>query len=918
MKVSIIMLTYNHEKFIAQAVKSALFQLTDFDYEIVIGDDCSTDRTQEIIRELAIKNPEKIRPILRQKNLGASKNFLSVLASCQGEYIAMLEGDDYWISPDKLQKQVDMLDANPELAISFHNIICFYEDGSKQPWEYCQRNQKPISTLEDLLHGNFIPTCSVMFRNGLIKDFPEWYLTTLMGDWPLHIMNAEHGKIGYINEIMANYRIHTAGMWTSLSRIRQCEVDIDMYVKVNDHFKGKYSKIILPNIESRQAEISKLKSADPNSKTTLQPRSIVNSAPKSVLRASSSFKFAFFAGDNNNFKYINEFTSLLRLDGCEVRVIESTDLSLQTLHEQMKWSDVSWFEWANGPVIPASRMPKVCKMICRLHNTEVFSPAPSQINWQNIDHLIFVSKSIRALFEQLLQGNIDQNTQVHVIPYGIDLREFNMIERGCEKRIAYLSDFHSEMNPALMPLILNQIVKNDPSYHLFMAGRIRDLTLHRYIIDVIKKLKIEQNFTYDGQVENMIEWLSDKDFILSTSIVENNHFEIIEGMALGLKPIIHNYLGNQGESFDTKYIFDTPEEAAQLILSDDHQPIEYRNFVEERFNLDSEINQFKQIVFDSAPIAGTIDEIDPTPHITVVLFANRESALFEQSLHSVLSQNYPFFDVFLVDQSGDAYVLDNRVQSVTEDAFDTIFRSGTSEVKGEFLVWLDRDSVLLPHAIDNLVKAHSIIPTADVLYGDSMLVDENMRVKSAKRYEDWYNRERLLVAKLRSGDCLPSSGLMIRRRRLSELKRGEDTGTFQFDHKFWAQNIGSLKIKHIGFPICKILNDKPGSESNQLDTASRVRVLKILLGAHSLMDVFPEIQWKTLPEKEAKASALLLAAEQFLQSNDVTAALEVIARSYELVPSEDTNTLMQKLKKLKQAKRDDFLPQNVFTMKHRC
>ena len=176
MKVSIIMLTYNHEKFIAQAVKSALFQLTDFDYEIVIGDDCSTDRTQEIIRELAIKNPEKIRPILRQKNLGASKNFLSVLASCQGEYIAMLEGDDYWISPDKLQKQVDMLDANPELAISFHNIICFYEDGSKQPWEYCQRNQKPISTLEDLLHGNFIPTCSVMFRNGLIKDFPEWYL----------------------------------------------------------------------------------------------------------------------------------------------------------------------------------------------------------------------------------------------------------------------------------------------------------------------------------------------------------------------------------------------------------------------------------------------------------------------------------------------------------------------------------------------------------------------------------------------------------------------------------------------------------------------------------------------------------------------------------------------------------------------
>lgn len=107
MKVSVLMITYNHEKFIAQAIDSILMQQVNFDYEIVIGEDCSTDGTRAIVIQYQKEYPDKIRLLLPEENLGMHKNFVQTFRACQGEYIALLEGDDYWTSPRKLQKQVD-------------------------------------------------------------------------------------------------------------------------------------------------------------------------------------------------------------------------------------------------------------------------------------------------------------------------------------------------------------------------------------------------------------------------------------------------------------------------------------------------------------------------------------------------------------------------------------------------------------------------------------------------------------------------------------------------------------------------------------------------------------------------------------------------------------------------------------------
>ena len=110
MIVSVLMLTYNHERYIEQAINSVMMQQTDFDYELVIGEDCSTDNTRKIILNIYKNCPEKIKLIISDHNVGVHQNLARTLAACQGKYIAYLDGDDYWTSPNKLHKQVNILD----------------------------------------------------------------------------------------------------------------------------------------------------------------------------------------------------------------------------------------------------------------------------------------------------------------------------------------------------------------------------------------------------------------------------------------------------------------------------------------------------------------------------------------------------------------------------------------------------------------------------------------------------------------------------------------------------------------------------------------------------------------------------------------------------------------------------------------
>lgn len=239
-KVSILTTTYNHERYIAHTVESVMEQDTSFAYEHVIGEDCSTDGTREILLDLARRYPDKIRLLLRERNIGRRANFVDTFHACRGQYVAILEGDDYWSSPHKLQRQVDLLDDHADYALCFHPVVKLFETEGKEtlfvPGQIQDRYR-----LVDLLDQNFIATCSVMFRNNLFGDLPGWFWDVPAGDLPLHVLNAQHGDIGYIDEVMAVHRIHAGGVWSPRPAVERLHDTLIVQEILKEHLGTEYA-----------------------------------------------------------------------------------------------------------------------------------------------------------------------------------------------------------------------------------------------------------------------------------------------------------------------------------------------------------------------------------------------------------------------------------------------------------------------------------------------------------------------------------------------------------------------------------------------------------------------------------------------------------------------------------------------------
>ncbi len=217
--VSINMIAYNQERIIAQAIEGVLEQKTTFAFELVIGEDCSTDGTRDIVLDYQKQHPDIIRVITSDKNVGTGDNWHRVNENCRGKYIAFCEGDDYWTDPRKLQKQVDFMEANTDCSAVFHAAGRFYEDKadtcSFRRLKRTPRNQR--FTIKDAIKevaGNYA-TASLLCRSEHPKDLPEFFYRAPVGDFPLMLVLAVRGNIGYIDEPMSVYRVAAEGSWTT-------------------------------------------------------------------------------------------------------------------------------------------------------------------------------------------------------------------------------------------------------------------------------------------------------------------------------------------------------------------------------------------------------------------------------------------------------------------------------------------------------------------------------------------------------------------------------------------------------------------------------------------------------------------------------------------------------------------------------
>lgn len=249
--VSIHMITYNHAPYIGKAIEGVLAQKTTFPIELVIGEDCSTDGTREIVFEYQGRYPDLIRLIISESNIGAMQNNARTFAACVGKYVALCEGDDYWTDPHKLQKQVTFLEANPAYAICGHRVKAIDERKPGYSEIIPVRLARNTYSIYDLLRYNFLHTPTIVLRSGrYLVNWPAGWEKVRVGDWMICILAASQlGDIYLMPDLMAVYRIHEGGIHSTKSRKYKVEVAIDLFEVLQENLPSRYEQKIKSKLE---------------------------------------------------------------------------------------------------------------------------------------------------------------------------------------------------------------------------------------------------------------------------------------------------------------------------------------------------------------------------------------------------------------------------------------------------------------------------------------------------------------------------------------------------------------------------------------------------------------------------------------------------------------------------------------------
>jgi len=310
-----------------------------------------------------------------------------------------------------------------------------------------------------------------------------------------------------------------------------------------------------------------------------------------VIRSQRA-KIAFFCGhsdDLGSLADICEFTKM-RLP---TELFQSQNLD--EMYRLMKWSDISWFEGCSDMAVEASKLPKVCKMVVNVRYHDAYDRWPAQVQWDNIDALITAGNQFvkDALVKQA--PDIKNHTWMVTIPSGINLDKFKFVSRPRGKNLACVGQLDINKNPMFLLQCMQKLHYIDPEYKLFFAGSFQSLMLQQYIKHIVQALELTDVVLFEGWQQDVNSWLQDKHYIISGSIGQGQGVGLLEGMACGLKPVIHNFPG-ANQIFPPEFLFNISEQFCQQILSDQYEPERYRRFVEENYSLAEELKKINSIL----------------------------------------------------------------------------------------------------------------------------------------------------------------------------------------------------------------------------------------------------------------------------------------------------------------------------------
>ena len=241
-RISVLLVTYNHENYIRQALDALFGQIIDDTIEVVIADDASSDDTLAIIKTYAEKDPRfSFKYLDNVNNLGITKNYQRGFTACTGDYVAVLEGDDYWISPFKLQRQIEFIDTHWECNLCSVNYFVYEENRAHFYPRTTIGNGHRLVSARDLIADNLVGNFSTcMYRKSALNALPEQLFSITSYDWIVNICVAHNSFIGFLEEPMSVYRLHAQGTWTQTSAKEKLQVQLALIPAYNTLTNGIY------------------------------------------------------------------------------------------------------------------------------------------------------------------------------------------------------------------------------------------------------------------------------------------------------------------------------------------------------------------------------------------------------------------------------------------------------------------------------------------------------------------------------------------------------------------------------------------------------------------------------------------------------------------------------------------------------
>lgn len=612
--VTVYMVTWNTEKYIPFAIESVLKQSFK-DFELIIVDDGSTDNTRQIVQ--SYPDPRITYIYKDHKNFASGMN--EAIRYARGEFIIGVDSDDF-VHENYIEHMVRYALENPGFDYYYPQTLV-HVDADNQikgtTYDYKPYPDSPTILREILNKGHgvvpnpgslkrrslfdktglyrelnniedfkFITEHGIDIRYRLVPDNPPYYYRRVSG----------HGnsvKFDSRNRVMSESlysmirQTSPVHLFPELSRIpeekRRCEalkLGAKLLRKHAETNRERYGHHFLEYEEKLEEEAA----------AAAEPQHI-DSTP--------SLKIAILP-HRDNISVMGEIIPHLKKRH-QVRVLQADDWN--GIARALQENDLCWVEWATDFAARISTMHRRAKLLVRLHSFEAFREFPGMIHWDNVDQLLLVADHIRKpLFEHV--PGLPSQTRIQVIPNCVDLTLFPANDRPNAKRIAYLGVMRPVKNLPLLWQCFKAIHDRDPEFTLHIAGdymkgteTLHSNELRHYNEHITGEMGLSGAVKFYGRIprETVPQWLSDKDYLISTSIREGMPVSVIEGMAMGLKPVVHNFPGAR-RLYPGRYVFDTVEECRNIVFDAEFDRQKYRDMVRKHWSTETVMPQIDALL----------------------------------------------------------------------------------------------------------------------------------------------------------------------------------------------------------------------------------------------------------------------------------------------------------------------------------